>query len=97
MQLKMKWLHRNLAFSYSNSYHPQFLEGHLRTLYSQILVVLGLLLVTACSSMPVHQPVPNAVHDKLGTTDVILPIQQSEIYVFVPPRRAVRDLACSGL
>jgi hypothetical protein len=46
------------------------------------------LLLAACSGLAPHQALPGAVKDSLVSTDVVLPIRQNEIYVFVPPSTA---------
>jgi len=43
------------------------------------------MLLAACASQPsIHLPVSNAARSTFESTDVVLPIRQSEIYVFVP-------------
>jgi hypothetical protein len=37
--------------------------------------------------IPAYGPLPEAAKDKIASTDVVLPIKQSEIYVFVPDSR----------
>lgn len=47
--------------------------------------LLSCSLLSACASQPpVHMPLPDAARSGMTSTDVVLPIQQSEIYVFVP-------------
>lgn len=48
------------------------------------IVAAGLLLSGCATPVPVHEYLPNAAHDKLSSTEVVLPIKQGEIYVFVP-------------
>jgi len=54
---------------------------------SHIFVVAGLM-VTACAGIPAHEGLPPAAKDQISSTEVVLPIQQSEIYVYVPPETA---------
>lgn len=43
------------------------------------------MLLAACANqVAIHQPLPSAVRNAVASTDVVLPIRQSEIYVFVP-------------
>lgn len=42
-------------------------------------------LLGACSTLPPHEAFPPAARDKISTTEVVMPIQQAEIYVYVPP------------
>lgn len=42
------------------------------------------ILLSACAGVPQHEFLPVAARDKIATTEVAVPIQQSEIYVFVP-------------
>ncbi len=50
------------------------------------LVILGSLLplLAACGTVPPFAPLPPDARDKIASTDVVVPIKQSEIYVFVP-------------
>jgi hypothetical protein len=54
----------------------------------RIAILLPLLLTCACSTVPIHVPVPPDVPGKISSTDVVVPIAQSEIYVYVPPSNA---------
>jgi|SRR5579871_472537 len=46
---------------------------------------LSFLLLAGCANLPsIHQPLPTNARADLTTTDVVLPIKQSEVYVFVP-------------
>ena len=48
-------------------------------------VLLPLFLLGACATaVPPHAYLPDAARDRISSTDVVLPIRQSEIYVFVP-------------
>jgi hypothetical protein len=52
---------------------------------TQFVIILSSLLLAACASQPsIHQPISDAARGVLTSTDVVLPIRQSEIYVFVP-------------
>jgi hypothetical protein len=46
------------------------------------------LLLSACSSIPPHEYLPAPAQQRIATTDVVVPIRQSEIYVYVPPSTA---------
>jgi len=50
--------------------------------------VLGGLLLSACAGVPPHEGLPPAAKDQIASTEVVVPIQQSEIYVFVPQETA---------
>src|SRR6185437_6348792 len=56
----------------------------MRMRVSSLAVLLPGLLLGACSTLPVHQALPAEAQDKIASTDVVLPIHQSEIYEFVP-------------
>lgn len=56
----------------------------MRMRVSSAAVLLPGLLLGACSTLPAHQALPAEAQDKIASTDVVLPIHQSEIYVFVP-------------
>jgi hypothetical protein len=51
---------------------------------SRLAILLPLVLMGACSALPPFAPVPSDARDKIASTDVVVPIKQSEIYVFVP-------------
>jgi hypothetical protein len=46
--------------------------------------ILALLILAACTTLPPTQPLSTNARDEIGSTDVSIPIRQSEIYVFVP-------------
>ena len=46
-------------------------------------VLASLIALGGCATTP-HAPLPSMARDKISSTDVVLPIRQSEIYVFVP-------------
>src|SRR5215472_9241103 len=50
----------------------------------RLVSILSLSVLSACASLSIHQPLPTAARSDVTTTDVVLPIRQSEIYVFVP-------------
>jgi hypothetical protein len=51
----------------------------------QFGIILSMLVLAACASQPsIHQPLSATARGDLTSTDVMLPIKQSEIYVFVP-------------
>jgi hypothetical protein len=52
--------------------------------FSHIVLVASAFLVSACATGG-HLSLPPAAHDKVASTEVVLPIKQSEIYVYVPP------------
>jgi hypothetical protein len=56
--------------------------------YSRISVLLPVLFACACGTISPYQPLPGAAMDKLSSTDVVVPIAQSEIFVFVPASNA---------
>lgn len=47
--------------------------------------VLSLALLSACSTLPVHQALPTAAREQIASTDIVAPVPQSEVYVFVAP------------
>jgi hypothetical protein len=50
-----------------------------------LLALMPALLLGACQTqIPAHEFMPNAARDKVSSTETVLPIKQSEIYVFVP-------------
>lgn len=58
-------------------------RARLRSLAFPIL--LPAVLLGACATpLPVHQALPDAVRNQVSSVDVVLPVKQSEIYVFVP-------------
>jgi hypothetical protein len=57
----------------------------MRFRHIQFLFLLPSLLLSACAStLPAHEFLPDAARDKISSTEVVVPIAQSEIYVFVP-------------
>lgn len=52
------------------------------------VVALGGLLLSACAGVPSYEPVPQAAKDRIGSTDVVVPVKQNDIYVYVPPSNA---------
>lgn len=51
---------------------------------SHLLIFLSSILLTACTTPLIHQPLSAAARGDLASTEVVTPIRQSEIYVFVP-------------
>ncbi len=49
-----------------------------------VLVPLPLLLLSACQAT-MHEALPDAARDKISSTEVVVPIRQSEVYVTVEP------------
>jgi len=47
-----------------------------------------LLLLAACGTVAPFAPLPSDARGKIASTDVVVPIRQHEIYVFVPPSTA---------
>jgi hypothetical protein len=47
-------------------------------------VVFLPVLLGACAGVPAHEYLPAAARDKIVSTEVAVPVRQSEIYVFVP-------------
>lgn len=56
----------------------------MRMRVSPVAILLPGLLLGACSTLPLHQPLAPDAQGKIASTDVVLPVHQSEIYVFVP-------------
>ena len=55
----------------------------LRFIYAAL--PLSAFILSACATqVPVHESLPAAARDNIASADVVLPIKQSEIYVFVP-------------
>src|SRR5215469_16608974 len=52
---------------------------------SRLVTLVSGLLVAGCAGVPVHEALPDGARDKFTSTDVVVPIRQSEIYVYVPP------------
>lgn len=52
--------------------------------FSNVIIALTAIILSACGTVPHHQAFPVAAKDKITSTDVLVPIAQSEIYVFVP-------------
>jgi len=46
--------------------------------------IFALLFLAACTTLPPTQPLSANARDEIGSTEVSVPIRQSEIYVFVP-------------
>jgi hypothetical protein len=48
-------------------------------------LLLSAFILSACATqVPVHESLPAAARDNIASADVVVPIKQSEIYVFVP-------------
>ncbi len=61
------------------------------------LAVLPLFLLAACANqLAVRQPLPGDARTGLTSTDVALPVRQSEIYVYVPPSTAGAQAGTQG-
>lgn len=43
-----------------------------------------ILLLAACATLPPTQPLPGQARNEIASSEVLVPIRQSEIYVFVP-------------
>ena len=57
----------------------------MRAIRTQFVFFLSFFLLAACASQPsIHLPVSNAARGDLTSTDVVMPVRQSEIYIFVP-------------
>jgi hypothetical protein len=56
----------------------------MRAIRTQLVILLSSFLLIACSTPSIHLPVSNAARGALTSTDVVVPIRQSEIYIFVP-------------
>lgn len=57
----------------------------MRMRVSSLAVLLPALVLGACATTPVRVGLPAGAQDKIASTDVVVPIRQSEIYVYVPP------------
>jgi hypothetical protein len=57
-----------------------------------IAVSVGGLLLTACAGVPAYESIPPAAKDQIASTEVVVPVKQNEIYVYVPPS----DMATAG-
>jgi len=56
---------------------------------SHLAILLPALLLSACTTaLPPHEALPNAARDKVATTEVVVPIHQSEVEMYVPPSTA---------
>ena len=53
-----------------------------------LFAVLTVSSLAACAGIPPHEYLPAPARDRIATTDVVVPIRQSEIYVYVPPSTA---------
>src|SRR5580692_1676538 len=56
----------------------------MKTHYARLAILLPVLFLGACAGIPPHEALPDAARDKISSTEVVLPIKQREIYVFVP-------------
>ena len=55
---------------------------------SIFFAVSSALLLSACATATVNPPLPDAARNSIASTEVVVPIRQSEIYVYVPPSTA---------
>lgn len=61
----------------------------MRAQRTQFVIILSSMLLAACANEgPIHQAVADTARGAITSTDVVLPIHQSEIYVFVPKSTA---------
>ena len=52
---------------------------------AKILFLVPALFLAACATpIPTHQALPDTARNAISSTDIVVPIKQSEIYVFVP-------------
>lgn len=51
----------------------------------RLVTILSGLLVAGCAGVPVHEALPVGARDKFTSTDIVVPVTQNEIYVYVPP------------
>jgi hypothetical protein len=56
--------------------------------HSIYFAVSSALLLSACATATVNPPLPDAARTSISSTEVVVPIRQSEIYVYVPPSTA---------
>lgn len=58
----------------------------MRLRHLQYLCLAPAALLAACATnTPPHAYLPDAARDKIASTEVVVPVRQSEIYVYVPP------------
>jgi hypothetical protein len=63
----------------------------------RLVAILSCLLMAACASQPsIHLPLSAAARTDMTSTDMVLPIRQSEIYVFVPTATAGASFGLIG-
>src|SRR5260221_118142 len=60
-------------------------------------VTVSLAFLGACASLPVHQALSSETKQRITSTEVVAPVRQSEIYVYVPPSRLSGAGAAGGL
>jgi hypothetical protein len=53
--------------------------------------------LNACASMPDHVPLAVAARDKIPSTEIVAPVKQSEVYIFVPQTNTAGAGAQFGL
>jgi hypothetical protein len=53
--------------------------------FLRFAILLPALLFAACATMPVREAFPVAARDKVASTEIVAPVKQNEIYVYVPP------------
>jgi len=58
--------------------------GTMRSRIDGIWPILSILTLTACTTLPATQPLSPSARDQIASSEVVVPIRQSEIYVFVP-------------
>jgi len=51
---------------------------------SHFAILFSTFCLAACAGIPPHEALPLAARDKISSTEIVMPIKQSEIYVFVP-------------
>jgi hypothetical protein len=56
--------------------------------FIHLAALLAALSLGACAGIPPHEYLAAPARDRIATTDVVVPIRQSEIYVYVPPSTA---------
>jgi hypothetical protein len=68
----------------------------MRARCTQLIIILSSMLLAACAGESIHQSVPDAARTGFTSTDVVLPIHQSEIYIFVPHSNAGASGGAAG-
>lgn len=61
----------------------------MRSRISKLVYLVPAVLLSACATnTPPHAYLPDTARDRIASTEIVMPIHQSEIYVYVPPSTA---------